>query len=339
MKSLYGRVCALFFLAGLGLLAGCEKAVSEGATTPAVVRLGYFANMTHAQAVLGDASGDFAKALSPARVETKIFNAGPSLVEAMLAGELDIAYVGPGPAIAGFTMSSGKGLRIISGAAANGVVIVARADSSIQTLADLAGKRLATPQIANTQDIAARHYISAELKQADLSGVMPIANAEQASLMERSEIDAAWVPEPWGSRLIIESKARLIAEEKDLWRGGMFATTVVVATPEFIETHPELVARFLEVHRAWTAKLNADPAAQLPQLKSALFALTRKQLPAGTLEQAIGRVTFTDSPLQTSLETMAQWTYELGFAKQAPKLDGLVDQRFALPDATPTKAK
>ena len=320
-------------------MAGCDTASSEGATAQAVVRLGYFANMTHAQAVLGAASGDFAKAVSPARLENKIFNAGPSLVEAMLAGEIDIGYVGPGPAIAGFTVSSGKGLRIISGAAANGVVIVARADSSIQTLADLAGKRLATPQIANTQDIAARHYISVELKQSDLSGIMPIANAEQASLMERSEIDAAWVPEPWGSRLIIESKARLIAEEKDLWPGGMFATTVVVATPEFIEKHPDLVARFLDVHRAWTARLNADPAAQLPQLKSALFALTRKQLPAGTLEQAIGRVTFTDNALASSLETMAQWTYQLGFAKQAPKLEGLVDKRFSLPEATPTKVK
>ena len=337
MKYLYGSVGLLLVLAGLSLLAGCGGAGSEAATVQPVVRVGYFANMTHAQAVLGVASGNFAKAVAPARMETKIFNAGPSLVEAMLAGELDIAYVGPGPAIAGFTISSGKGLRIISGAAANGVVIVARADAPIHTLADLAGKRVATPQIANTQDIAARHYISAVLKQSDLSGVMPIANAEQASLMQRSEIDAAWVPEPWGSRLIIESKARLIAEEKDLWPGAMFATTVVVATPKFIEEHPEIVARFLEAHRSWTARLNAEPVAQLPQLKSALFALTRKQLPEGTLDQAIKRVTFTDSALEDSLQSMAQWTHQLGFAKQAPKLEGLVDKRFALPDATATK--
>lgn len=332
MKSLYGIVC-LVLLAGLSLLAGCGKE-GTAATVPPVIRVGYFANMTHAQAVLGVASGDFAKAVSPARLETKIFNAGPSLVEAMLAGEIDIGYVGPGPAISGFTMSSGKALRIISGAAANGVIIVARADAPIQSLADLSGKRIATPQIANTQDIAARHYVSSELKQSDLSGVMPIPNAEQASLMERSQIDAAWVPEPWGSRLIIESKARLIAEEKDLWPGGMFATTVVVATPKFIQEHPEIVARLLDSHRSWTAKLNADPEAQLPQLKTALFALTRKQLPAGTLEQAIKRVTFTDDALKDSLQTMAEWTHQLNFAKQAPRLDGLIDARFAAPTET-----
>ena len=248
----------------------------------------------------------------------------------MLADELDIAYVGPGPAIAGFTASGGKGVRVISGSAANGVLIVARADAPIQSLTDLAGKRLATPQIANTQDIAARHYLTSVLKVSDLAGVMPIANAEQAALMQRGELDAAWVPEPWGSRLVIESKARVIAEEKDLWPDGQFATTVVVASPDFIERHPDLVAKFLDVHRAWTARLQADPTAQLPQLKSALFALTRKTLPEGTLEQAIGRVVFTDDPLSSSIETMAKWTHELGFTKRTPELAGLVDGRFAV---------
>lgn len=338
MNLVIGRAwLALLAVAGFLAIAGCEKGSAASADGPSVVRLGYFANMTHAQAVLGVQSGEFAKALSPAKLETKIFNAGPSLVEAMLAGELDIAYVGPGPAVAGFSVSSGKGVRIISGSAANGVVIVARADAPIQKLEDLAGKRVATPQIANTQDIAARHYLSATLKQSDLSGVMPIPNAEQSALMERGQLDAAWVPEPWGSRLIIESKARLIAEEKDLWPERQFATTVVVASPQFIESHPELVARFLAAHRAWTARLQADPNGQLPLLKSALFALTRKQLPEGTLEQAIGRVTFTDDPLTASVEAMAKWTHELGFARQVPKLAGLVDPRFAA--ALPTAQK
>jgi NitT/TauT family transport system substrate-binding protein len=255
----------------------------------------------------------------------------------MLAGELDVAYVGPGPAINGFTISSGKGVRVISGAAANGVAIVARADSPIQSLQDLSGKKLATPQIANTQDIAARHYLSGVLKQSDLSGVMPIPNAEQSSLMERGQLDAAWVPEPWASRLMIESKARLIAEEKVLWPDKQFSTTVVVATPQFIEAHPDIVAKLLEAHRTLTARLQADPKGQLEPLKTALFGLTRKQLPAGTLEQAIGRVTFTNDPLSSSMETMAQWTYELGFSKRPPNLAGLVDVRFAAP--VPSKPK
>ncbi len=309
------------------LVVGCSKDTQEAGEAP-VVRIGYFANMTHAQALLGVASGDFAQALSPARVDTKVFNAGPSLIEAMIHGEIDIGYVGPGPAIAGFSASSGKGLRIISGSAANGVVIVARKDAPVEKLEDLVGKRIATPQIGNTQDISAKNYLSETLKQTDLSGVMAIANAEQASLMQRGQIDAAWVPEPWGSRLIIESGARLIAEEKDLWPSGAFATTVVVATPQFIERYPELVEKFLKVHRDWTEKLSADPAGQLPQLKDALFALTRKELPPGTLDQAIARVKFTTDPLEDSIVTMAQLAHRLGFSRQAIKLDGIIETRF-----------
>src|SRR5207249_2925587 len=153
------------------------------------VRIGYFANFTHAQAVLGVGSGDFQQAVAPAKVTTKVFNAGPSLVEALFANEIDIGYVGPGPALTAFAQSQGRGIRVISGSAANGVLIVARKDSGISTLQDLAGRRVATPQHGNTQDLSARHYLSAELRQKDLSTVLPIANAEQAGMMTRGEID------------------------------------------------------------------------------------------------------------------------------------------------------
>lgn len=341
MKPYSGRVwwlgLALFSvgLAGVMFLGGCEKKVAEAtaggqAAGPQVVRVGYFANLTHAQAVLGVASGEIEKAISPAKLETRVFNAGPSLVEAIIAGEVDIGYVGPGPAVAAYTTSNGRALKVISGAAANGVSIVARGDSAIHSLKDLVGQRLATPQMANTQDIAARHYLKSELQQADLGNVMPIPNAEQVSMMQRGTIDAAWVPEPWGARLEIETKARLIAEEKELWGGKDFATTVVVASPKFIEQYPDTVAKVLEVHDRWTAKLQADAAGQLPALKAALFALTSKKMPEGTLEQAIGRVKFTSDPQFASIVTMAGWTYDLWFAKQPPRLEGLVEERFAI---------
>jgi NitT/TauT family transport system substrate-binding protein len=331
--NIYGRACLLLLpvlvlaVAGLFLIAGCDDA--KAGNYP-VVRLGYFANLTHAQAVLGVASGDYQRAIAPATLETKVFNAGPSLVEAMLAGEIDIGYVGPGPAIAGFTATSGRGLKVISGAAANGAVLVARPDSGINSPRDLIGKRLATPQLANTQDIAARHYLSAELKQTDLSNVLPIANAEQVPMFQRGEVDAAWVPEPWGSRLIIEANARLIMEEKDLWPNQQFATTIVVVSPTFLQKYPDIVADLLASHRQWTARLAADPQSQLPQLKTALYTLTRKQLPAGTLEQAISRVTFTDDPIWSSIQTMADWTYQLRFAKTPPNLEGMLADAASL---------
>lgn len=339
MKPLLALLAAGALWACIAAVTGCDRKAPEAPAqagspaagkkpAPAEVRLGYFANLTHAQAVLGVASGEFQKAIGPAALKTKVFNAGPSLVEAMLADELDLGYVGPGPAVAGYLASKGKGLRVISGSAANGVVIVARADSAIQKLEDLAGTKLATPQLANTQDIAARHYLKSILKQ-DLRSIRPIPNAEQVTMMQRGDIDAAWVPEPWGARLILETKARLIAQEKDLWPGGEFATTVLVARPMFLVEHPDTVRAFVQVHREWTRKLQDDAQGQLPALSAALFDLTTKKLPEGVLPQAIARVKFTDDPLPESIQTMAQWAYELEFAKQTPKLEGLVDPAFA----------
>lgn len=337
-RNIRARAGAVLLTLALAVLGGCGKSSSEPATSatpakesaPQEIRLAYFANLTHAQAVLGMASGDFEKAVAPSKIKTRLFNAGPSLIEAMRADEVDIGYVGPGPAVAGFVSSGGKGLKVICGAAANGVSIVVGKDSGISSLPSLAGKRLATPQLANTQDLSARHYLKETLKVTDLGNVLPVANADQVSMMKRGQIDAAWVPEPWGARLVAEAGGRLIGEEKDLWPDGQFATTIVVASPKFMREHPETVRKLLAVHRNWTLKLQQDPAGQLPQLKSALLALTKKELPPGVLDQAITRVKFTDDPIASSIASMAKWSYELGFAKQPPDLTGMVDTTFTL---------
>jgi NitT/TauT family transport system substrate-binding protein len=289
------------------------------------VRLGYFANLSHAQAVLGVSSGEFEKAVAPAKFSTKVFNAGPSLIEAVFAGEIDIGYVGPGPALAANARSRGQGVRVIAGAAANGVVIVARKNSGIHTLADLAGRRIATPQHGNTQDIAARHYFSSVLAQKDLTNVLPIPNSEQSGMMDRGQIDAAWVPEPWGARLVADTGATILAEEKDLWPDQQFSLAVVITTPEFLRDHPDVVAKVLGVHHAWTQRLTTDPKTYLPQLGAALFAITGKKLPPGVLDSAITRVTFTDDPLEATFKTMGQWSYDLGFEQRPARLGSLFD--------------
>jgi NitT/TauT family transport system substrate-binding protein len=322
-----GTAYVVAILALVVVAAGVWKFTRRsGAPKPVTqVRLGYFANLSHAQGVLGASSGEFEKAVAPAAFKTRVFNAGPSLIEALFAGEIDIGYVGPGPALAANARSRGQGIRVISGAAANGVVIVARKDSGIRTLADLAGRRVATPQHGNTQDIAARHYLSASLGQKDLGNVLPITNAEQAGMMSRGQIDAAWAPEPWGARLVAETGATIISEEKDLWPGNQFALAVVVTTPEFLRDHPDIVARVLAVHHHWTQRLAADPKTYLPQLGSALFALTGKRLPPGVLDSAVTRVTFTDDPLPDTFRTMGQWTYDLGFEQRPARLNTLFD--------------
>ena len=204
------RITLVVAIATGGL--SCHRSPSTDAAL--VVRVGYFANLTHAQAVLGVASGDFSRAIAPATLKTQIFNAGPSLIEALFAGEIDVGYVGPGPTLSAQARSHGEGIRVIAGAAANGVVIVVRKDSGIASVKELAGKRIATPQLGNTQDISARHFLSKVLGQADLNQVSPIDNGQQASLFSRGELDAAWVPEPWGQLIVAQTGATILAEEK-----------------------------------------------------------------------------------------------------------------------------
>lgn len=328
--TLAGIVPALLvvgLLLAMGLTSGCNKEQPAGGPV-SEVRIGYFANFTHAQAVLGVDTGEVAQAVGPAKVSTKVFNAGPSLIEALFAGEIDIGYVGPGPALTGFGQSKGKNIRIVSGSAANGVLVVARKDSGINTLQDLAGKKLATPQHGNTQDISARHYLKSELK-ADLKDVRPIPNAEQAGLMTRGEIDASWAPEPWASYLVAEVGAKVIAREQDLWPEKAFAITLVVTTPEFLEKHPDVVEKVLRVHQTWTDRLASDPDTYLPQLEAALFKLTNKKLPAGVLKASVANTTFTDDPLPHTFEKFSAWSYDLGFAKDPVDPAGLIDTTIA----------
>lgn len=317
---------ALVFMAMATFLAGtllyCQR---EKTGSVPQVRFGYFANLTHAQGVLGVWSGDFARAVAPADLKTQVFNAGPSLIEALLAGEIDVAYVGPGPALNAQVKTHGQGIRVIAGAAENGVLIVARDGSGIKTLDDLRGKRLATPQHGNTQDLAARHFLRSVLHQTSDDNVLPISNAEQVGMMARGQIDASWAPEPWGSFLVAQDGAHVVGEEKDLWPQKRFTLTVVVTTPQFLASHPDLVEKLLRVHRDWTRRLREDPHKYLPQLDSALFALTGKRLAAGVLASALDHVQFSDEPLPPTFEALAQWSYDLGFVAQLPSVAGLID--------------
>lgn len=324
MNALRMSLASVLLAGLLSALAGCGR--DSEAASGREVRIGYFANLTHAQAVLGVASGEFASAVAPARLTPKVFNAGPGLIEALFAGEIDIGYVGPGPVLSANERTRGLGVRVVGGAAANGVLIVARKDSGVRNISDLAGRRVATPQHGNTQDIAARYFLQTELKQADLKNVTPIGNAEQSAMMERGHIDVAWAPEPWGTRMIVENGAKLVAEEKDLWPEKRFALTVVVTTPEFLAAHPEVVGQVLRVNHTWTRRLQAEPERYAGQLGDALLALTGKRLPAGVSEQALRRVAFTDEPMPETFERMGRWSYELGFLRRVPRLDRLFDR-------------
>lgn len=225
-------------MAGVAIAAG-----PRGATT---VRVGHFPNITHAQAIVGRNNGWFEKALAPdAHVDWKAFNAGPSAIEALFAGELDIVYVGPNPTIAGYIRSHSEALRVIAGAVSGGAAPVVRNDSGIQKPEDFAGKRIASPQLGNTQDVALRNWLANHNLQLCEKGgsvsVMPIAYADQLTLFLQKQLDASWAPEPWAARLIHEANCRLFLDERTLWPNGKFVVTNVIVSTKFLNEHRDLV--------------------------------------------------------------------------------------------------
>src|SRR5437016_4683559 len=207
--------------------------VASAAFGQTVIRVGAFPNITHPQAMVGKANGYFEKAMGPnVKIDWKSFNAGPSAIEALFAGAIDMTYVGPNPTISGYVRSQGEALRVVAGSASGGAALVVRADSGIHKPEDFHGKKIASPQLGNTQDVALRAWLKAHgMKSQDKGGdvqVVPLANPDQLTLFLKKELDAAWAPEPWATRLIREGNGRLFLDERDLWPQGQFVTTHLI---------------------------------------------------------------------------------------------------------------
>ncbi|MGA2112363.1 MAG: ABC transporter substrate-binding protein [Anaerolineales bacterium] len=326
--TLRGAIC----LAGLVLLTACVLPFT-GAATPAPtipLRVGYFPNFTHSQAVIGIARGDFAKSL-PASVvlEPKVFNAGPDEIEAMFANQLDLAYIGPSPAINGYLKSGGQALRIIAGATSGGAALVVRPAAGIHSPADLSGKRIADPQLGNTQDVALRSYLSQHgLKPAEKGGtvtIVPVSNPEILQLFRMGQIDGAWVPEPWASELVVEGGGTVFVDERNLWPNGQFSTAVVVVTTSFLRNHPEVVKAWLQTHVAITLWERTHPDQAKALANQDIGRLTGQGLSPEVLDQAWNRMEVTYDPLDTTLVSQAQAAQRAGYLQGPFDLSGLTD--------------
>ena len=319
-----------FRFVGLALsLAVSLSSWAQGNVT--TIRVGAFPNITHSQAMVGKATGFFEKALGPGvKIEWKTFNAGPAAIEALFAGAIDMTYVGPNPAIQGYVRSNGEALRVVAGATSGGAALVVRNDSGIQKPDDFHGKKVASPQQGNTQDVALRAWLLAHgLKSIDKGGdvqVLPMANPDQLTLFLKKELDAAWAPEPWATRLIREGNGRLFLDERDLWPQGQFITCHLIASTKFLHDNPELVKRWIRAHVELTDWINGH----LPEAKKALNqqiqSETSKALPPAELDEAFARLQVTYDPLRPSLLTAAKSAFEAGFlGRQMPDLSRLYD--------------
>lgn len=327
MKFKTGVMLLVLVLAMTACGGGRPGATSGSAVT---MRVGYFPNITHSQALIGVARGDFQKALGPdVTLDVKVFNAGPSAIEALFAGQLDLSYIGPNPAINGYVKSNGQALRIVAGATSGGAAFIVRPQANITTPADLAGKKLASPQLGNTQDVALRAYLAAQgLKLAEKGGnvqVIPTDNPQILDLFKQGQIDGAWVPEPWASRLIVEGGGKLFLDERDLWPGGDFVTAHIIVSTQFLQTHPDLVEAWLRAHVEITQWELANPEQARQLANDEIKRLTGKALPAQVLDSAWTRMRVTYDPISTSLIQSAQSAYAAGFLTQKPDLTGIYD--------------
>ena len=301
------------------------------ANTVKTLRIGYFPNINHAQAVIGLGNGDFQKALGKnVNVQTVVVNAGPSAIEALLAKKIDVTYVGSNPAINGYVVSDGKDLKIIAGAASGGAAFVVRNDSGITSSKDFAGKKFASPQLGNTQDTALRSYlIKNGFKTTDQGGnvaVVAVANPDILTLFLKKEIDGAWVPEPWATRLIKDANGRIFLDERSIWPGGKFVTANIAASTDYLKNNPDVISKLLSAHVNETLWINNHKDDAIKALNVELKKLTGKAIAEDELRQAFSRIDFTYDPLKLSLFQSANNAYDLGFlakGKPHPDLSGI----------------
>ena len=298
------------------------------------LRLGYFPNINHAQGVIGIGDGSFQKMLGDnVTLETFVFNAGPSAIESLLAGRLDASYIGPNPAINGYVVSDGQAVRVIAGATSAGASFVVRNDSGINSVQDLGGKKFASPQLGNTQDVALRKYLTDNGFNTVENGgnvtVLPIANADILTTFLKKEIDGAWVPEPWATRLVNEAGGKIFVDERDLWPPeGKFVTAHLIVSPSYLKDNPDVIKRLLTAHVNETQWINEHKDEVPTVFNTELQKLTGQTIPEDVLTEALTRLEFTNDPIKLSLFQSANDAYDLGFlakGQEWPNLSGIYD--------------
>ena len=311
--------------------AGSAGASGPGTTAstsePVTLRLGYFPNLTHAPALVGVEKGIFAKDLgSTVTLQTATFNAGPAEVEAIFSGALDAGFMGPNPATTAFLQSQGQAVRVIAGATSGGAGLVVR--PTITSASQLKGKKLATPQLGNTQDVALRHWLTTQGLSSTTSGggdvsILPEDNSQTVLAFQAGQIDGAWVPEPYLSTLV-QDGGKLLVDERTLWPHQQFSTTLLVVRSAFLAAHPDVVHRLLLGEVDTVAYIKAHPADAQSAANQALASISGKTLKAAVLTAAWSDLTFTVDPVASSLVADAQRAQQLGFLKSTD-LKGLFD--------------
>lgn len=307
------------------VLAGAACGGGRSGSGEPALRLGYFPNITHATAIVGVEGGIFEKHLGGlGRLETQTFTAGGQAVEALFAEGLDATYIGPSPAINAYIRSDGEAIRILAGATAGGAYFVVQPD--VDNVQDLRGERLATPQLGNTQDTALRSWLGEQGLETQGNDpeveILPQDNSRTLETFRTREIAGAWVPEPWASRLVVEAGGRVLVDERDLWPGGQYSTTLLIVRTDFLEEQPDVVRALIQAHVEADAFVNANEEEAKSLTGAAIERITGRRLPREVVDRAWASLTFTVDPIAASLRRSAEQAEELGFLDES-QLEGI----------------
>jgi NitT/TauT family transport system substrate-binding protein len=301
----------------VGLLAPVTAgaAPKQGGGT---LRLGYFPNVTHATALVGVEGGIFQEKLGKTQLETSTFNAGPQVVEALNSGALDASYIGPNPAINAFAQSGGEAIRIISGATSGGAFLVVKPD--IKNAKNLDGKKIASPQLGNTQDVALRTWLKKKGLETDTAGggevsIVPQENAQTLDLFKQGQIDGAWVPEPWATRLKDEGGGKVLVDERTLWPEGRYVTTHLIVRTEFLDDNPDVVKKLLEGHVAANDLIKSDTPRAEQLVAQGIDKTTGRPIAPELVTASFKNLVFTDDPIASSLRKSAKDAEAVGLLR------------------------
>lgn len=305
------------------LLTGCGSAQAS----PRRLRIGHLSNLTHGVALAGIARGTFARHLSGTRIEREVFDNGPAVVRALLAGALDIAYLGPNPAITAWVRTKGRGVRLVAGGAQNGAALVARPD--IASLDALRGHAVSTPQSGGTQDVAlktllAAHGVPTGAGARDVETLW-MGNAQTLDQFRQGRLAASYQAEPWVSRLVVEAGAHVLVDERDSWPSRHFATTSVLASQDVLERAPEQVERLLGAHVETVQWLREHREEAATLLDAEIAALRGAKLKPAVMTRAMANVEFSWDPMVENIEQVAEHTWRTGGIDPRPDLRGLAD--------------
>lgn len=293
------------------------------------IRVAYFPNVGHAVPIVGIENGIFSEGIGDQfEIKTKLFDSGPQVIESLFAKSVDIAYVGPGPAINGFLKSDQTDIIILSGAASGGASLVVHPNSEINSIQDFSGKRIASPQIGNSQDISLRHaLIENGLKSADKGGsvvVLNVSNPDIYTLFTKGDIDAAWVPEPWASILVLELGGKRLFYEEDLWPEKKFASVLLIGRSDFIENNPELIDDWIGSNLKTVNWINQNPDETKVIFNNFMKKTLGDSLPDEVISESLDNLEITSDPIEESIYTFAERADSLGYlGRHGYNLDGI----------------